>query len=130
MLFLPGVLQTTSTWLSQVLFLAPKHERDQPRWKRSIFCRFDSTADPPYKLGEPFWFRAGSRSVPERRGKRPINIAARRRRLVLQRKFKEALESNDVEVFEEAIINDLGWIPESPEYERALKVWYGHHGRS
>jgi len=70
------------------------------------------------------------RASDERRGKRSIDIAARRRRLVLQRKFKEALESNDVEVFKEAIINDLGWMPGTPEYERALKVWYGHHGRS
>jgi len=66
----------------------------------------------------------------ERRGKRPIDIAARRRRLVLQRKFKEALESDDVELFKEAIINDLGWMPGMPEFENALKVWYRHHGRS
>ncbi|MGA3292602.1 MAG: hypothetical protein ABSE45_01325 [Candidatus Acidiferrales bacterium] len=70
------------------------------------------------------------RAGDERRGKRPIDIAARRRRLVLQRKFKEALESNDVELFKEAIINDLGWLPGTLEYERALKTWYGHHGRS
>ncbi|HEV3482671.1 MAG TPA: hypothetical protein VGR97_10130 [Candidatus Acidoferrales bacterium] len=70
------------------------------------------------------------RAGDERRGKRPIDIAARRRRLILQRKFKEALESNDVEVFKEAIISDLGWMPGTPEYERALKIWYAHHGRS
>ena len=70
------------------------------------------------------------RSGDERRGKRPIDIAARRRRLILQRKFKEALESNDVEVFKEAIIRDLEWMPGTPEYERALKIWYAHHGRS
>lgn len=70
------------------------------------------------------------RTGEERRGKRPIDIAARRRRLILQRKFKQALESHDVELFEEAIINDLGWTPGTPEYERALKVWYAHHGRS
>jgi hypothetical protein len=70
------------------------------------------------------------RAGDERRGKRPIDIAARRRRLVLQRKFKEALESNDVELFKEAIISDLGWMPGTPEYECALKTWYSHHGRS
>lgn len=70
------------------------------------------------------------RAGDERRGKRPIDIAARRRRLVLQRKFKEALESNDVELFKEAIISDLGWTPGTPEYERALKTWYSRHGRS
>jgi len=70
------------------------------------------------------------RSGDERRGKRPIDIAARRRRLILQRKFKEALGSHDVELFKEAIINDLGWMPGTPEYEKALTVWYAHHGRS
>jgi len=70
------------------------------------------------------------RAEDERRGKRPIDIAARRRRLVLQRKFKEALEANDVELFKEAIVNDLGWMPGTPDYERALKTWYAHHGRS
>jgi len=69
------------------------------------------------------------RAEDERRGKRPIDIAARRRRFILERKFKEALESNDVELFKEAIINDLGWIPGAPEYERALKTWHAHHGR-
>ena len=58
-----------------------------------------------------------------------IDMAARRRRLILERKFREALESNDVELFKEAIINDLGWMPGTPEYERALKIWYAHHGR-
>lgn len=42
----------------------------------------------------------------------------------------EALESSDVELFKEAIINDLGWMPGTPEYKRALRVWYAHHGRS
>lgn len=70
------------------------------------------------------------RAGDERRSKRPIDIAARRRRLVLQRKFKEALENHDVELFKEAIINDLGWIPGTPEYVRALKIWDAQHGRS
>lgn len=70
-----------------------------------------------------------ARTEEERRGKRPIDIAARKRRLILQRKFKEALEGNEVEFFKEAIINDLGWMPETIEYDRALKIWYAHHGR-
>lgn len=68
------------------------------------------------------------RKQEEGRGKRPIDIAARRRRAILQRKFKEALENNDVELFKEAIISDLGQLPGSPEYERSLKVWYAWHG--
>jgi hypothetical protein len=64
------------------------------------------------------------------RGKRPIDIAARRRRLILERKFKEALESNDVELYKEALIHDLGQLPGTPEYDRSLKIWYAYHGRS
>jgi hypothetical protein len=65
----------------------------------------------------------------ERRGKRPIDIAERRRALILLRKFQEALKSNNVELFKEAIIDDLGWMPGTPEYDRALKTWYEQHGR-
>lgn len=65
----------------------------------------------------------------ERRGKRPIDISARRRRLILEKKFREALESNDVELFKEAIISDLGWLPGTPEYDRALKLWWQTRGR-
>jgi len=70
-----------------------------------------------------------SRRGEERRGKRPIDIVQRRRALVLLRKFQEALKGNDVELFKEAIINDLGWMPGTPEYDRALKIWYEQHGR-
>jgi len=65
----------------------------------------------------------------ERRGRRPVDIAERRRALILLRKFQEALKSNDVELFKEAIIDDLGWMPGTPEYDRALKIWYEQHGR-
>ena len=54
------------------------------------------------------------RKEEEGRGKRPIDIGARRRRAILQKKFKEALEANDVELFKEAIINDLGQLPGRP----------------
>ncbi|HEX4002107.1 MAG TPA: hypothetical protein VHX36_05625 [Candidatus Acidoferrales bacterium] len=70
-----------------------------------------------------------ARRAEERRGKRPIDIAERRRALVLLRKFQEALRGNDVELFKEAIINDLGWMPGTPEYDRALNAWYQQHGR-
>jgi len=65
----------------------------------------------------------------QRRGKRPIDIAKPRRELTLLRKFQEALKGNDVELFKEAIIDDLGWMPGTPEYDRALKAWYDQHGR-
>jgi len=66
----------------------------------------------------------------ERRSKRPVDIAAKRRRLILLKKFREALESHDVELFKEAIIHDLGQLPGTPEYRESLKIWYAHHGRS
>jgi len=65
----------------------------------------------------------------ERRGKRPIDIAERRRALILLRKFQEALKGKDVELFKEAIIDDLGWMPGTPEYDHALNAWYQQHGR-
>lgn len=66
----------------------------------------------------------------ERRGRRPINIAEKTRRQILLKKFKEALESNDVELFKEAIIHDLGQLPGTPEYRESLKIWYARHDRS
>jgi hypothetical protein len=70
------------------------------------------------------------RKQEQRRGKRPLNIAAKKRRLILLKKFKEALEHNDIEAFKEAIIHDLGQLPGTPEYLRSLKIWYQHHGAS
>jgi len=66
----------------------------------------------------------------QNRGKRPIDISEKRRRLILLRKFREALSSNDVEAFKEAITNDLGMMPGTPAYRDALRAWYSHHGRS
>jgi hypothetical protein len=70
------------------------------------------------------------RKLDERRGKRPIDIAAKKRRLILQRKFTEALESNNVELFSEALIHDLGQLPGTPEYAQSMKVWKRFQGRS
>ena len=72
---------------------------------------------------------ADVRRQEEKRGKKPIDIAARRRRQILERRFKEALESNDVEVFKEALATDLGQLPGSEEYERSLRIWYSLRGR-
>jgi hypothetical protein len=64
------------------------------------------------------------------RGKRhPASISEMRRRTILRRKFKEALQSNDEAAFIEAIVNDLGQLPASPEYESSLKIWREFRGR-
>jgi hypothetical protein len=70
------------------------------------------------------------RKEEESRGKRPIDISARRRRFILLKKFKEALQENDVEAFKEAIIHDLGQLPGTPAYNQSLKTWYELHGSS
>ncbi|HXY26169.1 MAG TPA: hypothetical protein VEI73_16075 [Candidatus Acidoferrum sp.] len=69
------------------------------------------------------------RSEEERRGKKPIDIAARRRRFILLQKFREALKNNDEEQFKEAIIHVLGQLPGTPEYEQSMKIWRSFHGR-
>ena len=70
------------------------------------------------------------RKEEQSRGKRPVDISARKRRFALLRKFKEALESNDVELFKEALIHDLGQLPGTPEYNESLKIWHSRHGSS
>jgi hypothetical protein len=66
----------------------------------------------------------------ERRGKKPVDLAAQRRRAQLLKKFREALQSDDIEKFREAIIGELGQRPGTPEYERSLKIWHEFHGVS
>lgn len=66
----------------------------------------------------------------ERRGKRPIDAKEKRRRIQLLKKFREALESGDIEKFKEAIIRELAQQPGMREYERSLKIWDGFHGIS
>jgi hypothetical protein len=52
------------------------------------------------------------REQEEQRGKkRPVNVSELRRRMILRRKFKEALEKNDEAGFIESIVNDLGSYP-------------------
>jgi len=66
----------------------------------------------------------------KRRGRRPRDIAAERRRIALLKKFREALESGDEERFKQALIGELGQLPGSPEYARSLKIWRDFHGVS
>lgn len=70
------------------------------------------------------------RTEQERRSKRPIDLVAQKRRVMLLRKFREALQSDDIEKFKEAIIRDLGQQPGTPEYERSLRIWHEFHGTS
>jgi hypothetical protein len=64
-----------------------------------------------------------------RRGKRPIDIAAQRRKQVLLRKFREALQSQNEETFRETIINELGQMPGTDEYEKSMKIWREFRGK-
>jgi hypothetical protein len=63
----------------------------------------------------------------ERRSKRPIDVAEKKRRAELLKKFREALESGDIEKFKDAIIRVLGQSPGTPEYEASLKIWKEFH---
>jgi hypothetical protein len=48
----------------------------------------------------------------------------------LLKKFREALASQDEEGFKDAIINDLGQLPGSSEYENSMKIWRAFRGRT
>lgn len=65
----------------------------------------------------------------QRRGKRPIDIAARRRRLILRKKFFDAIQLGDEDKFREALIRDLGQLPGSPEFESSMRAWRAYHGK-
>jgi hypothetical protein len=65
-----------------------------------------------------------------RRGKRPIDIAAQKRKLTLLRKFREALRSQDEAAFQEALINELGQLPGTAEFENSMKIWREFRGKS
>ena len=69
------------------------------------------------------------RSQEERRGKRPIDIAAQKRKQALLRKFREALQSKDENTFREAIISELGQLPGTDEYESSMKIWREFRGK-
>ena len=69
------------------------------------------------------------RTQEERRGKRPVDIATQRRKQILLRKFREALQSQNEETFREAIINELGQLPGTVEYETSMKIWREFRGK-
>jgi ribosomal protein S7 len=56
------------------------------------------------------------RTQEERRGKRPVDIGAQRRKQILLRKFRGALQSQNEETFREAIINELGQLPDAAAF--------------
>jgi hypothetical protein len=57
------------------------------------------------------------------RGRRPIDIEARRRHNRLRRAVQETVQEHDEETFKELIVYELGLMPGSPPYDRALKEW-------
>ena len=68
------------------------------------------------------------RTAETRRSKRPIDSAEKRRKLILKRKFLEALESNDWQQFREMLIHDLGQTPGTQAYTRSVWAWKDYHG--
>jgi hypothetical protein len=54
------------------------------------------------------------RSQEERRGKRPIDIAAQKRKQALLRKFREALQSKDEDTFGRRLLANSGNCPGRP----------------
>lgn len=69
------------------------------------------------------------RNQEERRGRRPINVAAQKRKQTLLRKFREALQSKDENTFREAIRNELGQLPGTAEYESSMRIWREFRGK-
>jgi hypothetical protein len=66
----------------------------------------------------------------QRGRKRPIDIAARQRRMRLLNGFRATLKTADEAGFAELIINELGWQPGTKEYDEALKKWRASRGSS
>jgi hypothetical protein len=66
----------------------------------------------------------------QRGKKRPIDIAARQRRMRLLNGFRITLKTGDEAGFAELIINELGWQPGTKEYDEALKKWRALRGSS
>jgi ribosomal protein S7 len=64
-----------------------------------------------------------------RRGRRPVDIAAQKRRRVLLQKFRAALQSRDEATFREAIINELGQLPGTLEFATSMKIWREFRGK-
>jgi len=65
-----------------------------------------------------------------RRGKRPIDRDTQRQRMILKRKFLEALYSGDKAAFIEMLIRDLGQQPGTPAYDQSLRAWSEYHGHA
>ena len=63
------------------------------------------------------------------RGRRPIDVEAHKLRLRLLKVFREALKLNDLDLFKEALIHELGQQPGSPEFRRSLTAWYSLHAK-
>lgn len=64
------------------------------------------------------------------RGRRPVDIAARRRHLKLLNGFRITLQNGDEETFKELLIHEIGLLPGTQEYKDALKKWRSLRGTS
>jgi hypothetical protein len=69
------------------------------------------------------------RDQESRRGKRPLDIAAHKRRQILLQKFRDALKSQDESTFREAIVSELGQLPGSAAFENSMKIWRQLRGK-
>ena len=58
----------------------------------------------------------------KRRGRRPIDIAARRERDEIRKLLLELLKAGDEKGFMQAM-RAYGWSDDSAEFQRALKIW-------
>jgi len=68
------------------------------------------------------------RAEEERRGKRPLDLEAKRRALLIRKKFYEAIRSGNRKQFEEMLIHDLGQTPGSEAHVRSWNAWKEYHG--
>ena len=59
----------------------------------------------------------------KRRGRRPIDIAARRERDEIRKLLLELLKAGDEKGFMQAM-RAYGWSDDSAEFQRALKIWH------
>ncbi|MGH9743180.1 MAG: hypothetical protein ACRD51_12625 [Candidatus Acidiferrum sp.] len=66
----------------------------------------------------------------QRGRKRPINIAARQRRMKLLNGFRITLKSGDESAFVQLLIDEIGLLPGTKEYNEALRKWRALRGTS
>ncbi len=66
-------------------------------------------------------------SQESQRGRRRVDIAERKRRSELKKKFAEIVRGGDEDQFRRALVHVLGQLPGSPQYERSVRAWREFH---